>query len=116
MIDWIVGDKIVCLSDTTLGYSPLKPNCRLKNTDGSTRLSHLAVGAAYTIRWIGVWESTYCHPVLCVRLLGVDRPDPKHGDVPFSASRFRPLIDKRAATELFERLCASADREVGVPA
>lgn len=89
-----VHQKVVCIDDTNLG------------TD--TGKGVITAGEEYVIRWLGPfnhWQED--QEVLCVRLVGVTRPElnspgfEDHDDMPFKASRFRPLTEKKTDISVF---------------
>ncbi len=84
-----VGDEVVCVDDKV----------------GFEQWLGIRAGEVYTIRWIGQY-SHYIHgDYLGVRLAGVERMDCPHfgyKDVPFAASRFKPVVKPRTVRELEE--------------
>lgn len=113
MIDWRVGDKVVCVdvSPTPEGWVPSR---------------YLAEGEVYELAAVGYPRDLVVRPPdpglewsdeVCVALVGVSAPEGKGpgGLVFFLAHRFRKTIDKPAATELFERLCREATRKEPTP-
>lgn len=100
MLDWKPGDEVVCvdLDDEWAGEGP-SPGILLR------------LGEIYTLRSIG-FDRDY----------GWDGPGEDSGkvwvklveiedDMIFSAACFEKMIDKPAATEMFERLCREEVRE-----
>lgn len=105
MLDWKVGDKVVCL------------NANWGNP--TTNPSPLMEGRIYTIRSIGPYQK-YCDPALAHTLtdpgaVGVELEEAPicHNGLRyvFFHTRFRKTIDKKATTEFFERLCLDACRK-----
>lgn len=98
-----IGQPVVCVNAKTYW----------ENRAGeSGETFELVEGDVYHIRWIGMGSAT----VLCVKLIELPtrRPPPNFGffissdnDVPFAASRFRPLI----TTEMFMTMDAPAPKE-----
>lgn len=90
-----VGQKVVCVDGSP---TDLRGHCDLTK------------GAIYTVRWVGqydcnVWPAgRRCGPgALFVRVAGIVRDAtpmgfPDHTDVPFSVTRFRPLIERKTST------------------
>lgn len=89
-----LGQKVVCINDTP--QSPFRP-C----LDGLTK------GNVYTIRWIGDYFDIYDQTTnLCIRVEEILRLlDNRYiQDMPYLASRFRPLIEKKTDISVFEKL------------
>lgn len=88
-----VGQKVVCIN--------------AQDTDAENE-KELSKGAIYTIRWSGVWGyKGVLKPRPCVRLLGIERIEPRvvgMGDVPFRASRFRPITEHKTDISVFKAL------------
>lgn len=97
MWDFHVGQEVVCV-------------------DASHTTKHneqeLVRGKIYKIRWVGLSE----HPVfggnLSIKVEGMVRPVrpdlvemfPELADVPFRATRFRPLVEKKTSIAIFEKM------------
>jgi len=86
-----VGQEVACIDDTTFPEQWLG----------------IQKDKIYKIRWIGMYKSYLAGEYLGVLLDGVTRPCPQFGDkdVPFRASRFRPLVKDPIA--VFRGLLAS---------
>ena len=90
-----VGQKVVCVDD--------------QGTDPHGVLE-LHKGNIYTIRWIGMYKHPFEPNQLCVRLyeinqrgtVGRSQPVPdRHKDIPFRATRFRPLEERKTDISVF---------------
>ena len=99
-----VGQKVVCV------------DARHTNADD---VAELVVGAIYTIRWIGEHSGPshwcgYWAPAICVRLEEVRR-ETDWGrlafDIPFLASRFRPIQERKTDISVFTKLLAPKELE-----
>lgn len=95
-----VGMKVVCVDD---GVGPFMKEA------GGIWDAPIKNKEIYTIRWCG--EYTYVGPrgsitAPCVRLVGINRPDPLWGeeDRPFAASRFRPVVERKTDISIFNQI------------
>lgn len=86
MIDWKVGDKVVCVNNS---------NCNI-----------LKVDEIYTIS--DIYTNMCANNQVFIILKEISSPD-GGGWYP---SRFRPLIDKKKTTEFFEKLCIDATKKM----
>lgn len=81
-----VWQKVVCVDDGPT------------DKDGGRVLT---LGTIYTIRWLGSWSERGVSCPDGVRLVEVDRgPDewcPEVLDMPFRASRFRPIVENKTS-------------------
>jgi hypothetical protein len=84
-----VGQDVVCVDN---GYRP------------EQRVSlpcELVLGAVYKVRWLGVFVHYLDGEYLGIKVEGLDRgEDPEFGyhDLPFRASRFRPVVNDPLAS------------------
>lgn len=92
-----IGDKIVCIDAA-----------KAKTTTLDTGLSE---GAIYTIRWIGTFSHYIDGDFLGIKVAEIDRgkddhPEGGYGydDMPFRASRFRPVVAPRLQKKIEERV------------
>lgn len=96
-----VGQKVVCV-DTAERHRTLVP--------AST---YLRVGAVYTIRWVGECPYKPWDDGPTVRLEEIIRPDhvdiPEWNDFPFSATRFRPAIERKTDIGVFTEMLKSRE-------
>ena len=98
-----VGQKVVCVDD--------KIPCR-----------SLANGSIYTIRWFGLHVDPHFGTNLCVRLAEINpRPEESEllkdypealADVPYYASRFRPLVTRKTDISIFKRMLTPNQEKV----
>lgn len=99
-----VGQKVVCV------------DARPTNIFG---LSVLESGRVYTVRWVGLWGYAARRPnQLCIRLEEIDRgedPGAPHMieifDMPFRATRFRPVVEKKTDISVFTAMLNQKQRE-----
>ena len=100
-----IGQPVICVDDT--------------NQSRSGRYSWLKKGNKYTIRWIGMYKHpNHTESVLSVRLEEVNRSDadlllricvmlgwdPETVDMPFKATRFRPLDERKTDISSFTEM------------
>ena len=89
MINAKPGDKIVCID--------------AKRAPTTTLETGLKEGEVYTIRWIGVHRHYIDGDFLGVRLMEIDRgldpSDLRDDDMPFRASRFRPVVEPKVGSK-----------------
>lgn len=86
-----VHQKVVCIDDTELG------------TDSK---GIIVAGETYEVRWIGDFDHWLTGYAFCLRVTGVVRPTLKgthadQSDMPFRASRFKPIITKKTDISVF---------------
>ena len=100
-----VGQKLVCVDDTLQpGVAPWRPEDKP------------VVGNIYRIRQVTT-DTGY----LGLRLFEFDRPNTYLGigpwgayhfpDLPYFASRFRPLVERKTSIEIFQRLLLPSEKE-----
>lgn len=98
-----IGQEVVCIDD--------------KHTN-SDNYQELDCNTVYIIRWVGALPESMTHiprryhgSRYGVRLIGVPRE--LHGDCPFSADRFRPLIKQKKETgmEILLKLQGKQDQK-----
>lgn len=93
MKNWLYpGARVVCVNVTPLS---------------ETAVVELVQNKVYTVRWVGSHKHPLLGEDLCVRLEGIHRGTcPVFGvtDVPFMASRFRPLHDNSKTIEDLARM------------
>ena len=86
-----VGQKVVCVDDakdrSDVNYDPW--GCK---------------GRVYVISKVGMFSSPAYEPTLCVWVDGIYRPDWRGIDVPFRASRFRPVVTRKTDISVFRAL------------
>lgn len=104
-LDWHVGMKLVCVdaADTT-----------------SSGAVELIEGRIYTLRWIGN-RSDWLGRYIGVRLVEIVR-EPSffldqihfdlHGETPFNASRFRPLLKRATDISVFTAMLHGQRQQV----
>lgn len=87
-MDFFVGQKVVCVNDvippTWVGVDPQW---------------FIKKGEIYTIRWVGMHNSSFFGNSVSLRLAGIVRTD---GDVPFNGCRFKPVEYK--AMSVFRKI------------
>jgi len=104
MNHFYVGQQVVCIDDKFNNVS----------IDQGIR-----EGAIYTLRWVGMYTHYVDGEFLGVKLIEVDRgnDDGPEGygaaDMPFRASRFRPLVKDPLA--IFRRIAADPDFKINAP-
>jgi hypothetical protein len=107
ILDWHAGMKVVCVdaADTN--------NC------GEVELT---LGRIYTLRWVGS-RSDWFGDYIGVRLVEVVRKPAlfidemhfaHHGEMPFRASRFRPLVKRAADISVFTAMLDGQRQQVPV--
>jgi hypothetical protein len=89
MINAKVGDKIVCIN--------------AKRAPTTTLETGLTVNEIYTVRWIGMHRHYLDGDYFGVRLAEIDRGDDPSDfadhDMPFRASRFKPVVTPKVSTK-----------------
>lgn len=89
MINAKPGDKIVCIN--------------AKRAPTTTLETGLTVNGIYTVRWIGMHRSYLDGDYFGVRLVEIDRgADPSDfadDDMPFRASRFKPVVSPKVGSK-----------------
>lgn len=99
MIDWKVGDKVVCFEEF--------------NFSGYGFEVFPIVGETYTIRSLSLDEDGDIF-ILVDEIVNpyfdeyIDGP----GEIEFFSRKFRKLIDKKKTTEFFEKLCLDATKKM----
>lgn len=99
-----VGQEVVCVK---ADYDP---------SQKTTIKPELEVGKVYKIRWLGVYSHYLDGDYLGIRVDGMDRgicPFWGYDDVPFRASRFRPLVKDPLA--IFKRIATDPDYTIDAP-
>lgn len=98
-----VGQKVVCINDQTIDP---KPGARPAQLDGITR------GRVYTIRHVSA------APFHGIRLVEIFRCQPRYYgggymvDLPYDASRFRPVVERKTDISIFHRILRDASKNV----
>lgn len=84
------GDKVVCVD--------------AKRSPTTTLETDLVEGEVYTVRTYGPYRHYIDGDFMGVRLMEIDRGDDPagydKGDMPFRASRFRPVVEPKTEKEL----------------
>ncbi len=101
MSNFHVGQKVVCINTDSIKGDLLIPVSRW-----------LIKGNSYIIRWIGEFAyEPWRQFGIGVRLEGIVRePDGIWDDLPFSARRFRPVIERETSIEIFACMLTPADK------
>jgi hypothetical protein len=84
-----VGQKVVCI-DTSV----IPPFYKERSLNG------LTVGEVYTVKWIGEFDHPMWGIDLCVHVKEILRPH----NIPYRASRFRPLVIQKSSSFDFHKL------------
>jgi hypothetical protein len=90
-----IGQKVVCVDDGPIDerYIGFK--------------MEIARGEIYTVRWVGPSPHPDYLGVPAVRLVGINRGFDHNtpcNDMPFSAHRFRPIVERKTDISIFTRL------------
>ena len=99
MNHFYLGQKVVCIDD--------KPQIQIGKMHGLTK------GNVYTIRWIGMYNDFFNkEEILCIRVEEINRSEPtlQQFDVPYMASRFRPLLEKKTDISIFHKLLVPKEK------
>lgn len=98
--EFYVGQKVVCVDDAPSGV--------LGTWDGQLKLRCI-----YSVRWVGMYDHIFEGKSPCVRLVGIVRNNPSDGaDTPFHARRFRPLIERSDAIEIFRAIARDPGKTI----
>jgi len=100
-----IGQPVICVDDT--------------DQSRSGKYNWLKKGNKYTIRWIGMYKHpNHTEGILSVRVEGISRHnsfttsrmciawgwDPETVDMPFKATRFRPLDERKTDISIFTEM------------
>lgn len=102
--DLYVGCEVVCVR---ADYDP-QQRVSIK--------SELVEGQIYRIRWLGMYNHYLDGEYLGVRVEGINRgtcPHWGYEDLPFNASRFRPVV--KDPTAIFKRIATDPSWKVDAP-
>ena len=99
-----VGQKVVCVDE-----HDTEPDCK----------TVLSSGRTYTIRWIGPYKHPFLAEMLCVRLFEINPRTTKgwschtkdYQDMPFRATRFRPLDERQTDISDFKEALKTTEKE-----
>jgi hypothetical protein len=105
-----VGRKVVCVDVSASTHRSIRGRAA----------EYIEIGKVYTIRWLGRSPDPLDqHLGLHVRLVGVVRPDhpnPEYSDMPFKASRFRPVVERKTDISIFTDILRKASKPARGPA
>ena len=98
-----VGQKVVCVDDAE----------DFPDVEGiDWRPLEIKKGNIYVVRWCGPHTDNILGTEICVRLVGFVRPDDDYDDLPFRASRFRPIVERETDISVFTRMLTPTPTKV----